>query len=134
MKSLSLLLCLQELSTEPCLQPAEFSLCPHIGLLLKIYYNVILSLHQCIQIGDFLSTFPTLNTMYSTLFHCVLSAQQIISLGSDCPVGSRFLTCPYRPARLWGPTNLLSNGYCALFPPGVKRQECKANNSPLTSA
>jgi hypothetical protein len=31
--------------------------------------------------------------------------------GVRVPVGSRILTSPYRPGRLWSPTRLLSNGY-----------------------
>jgi hypothetical protein len=33
------------------------------------------------------------------------------------PVGSRILSSPRRPYRLWGPPNLLSNGYWP-FPEG----------------
>jgi hypothetical protein len=32
-----------------------------------------------------------------------------------CLLGSRIFTAPYRPDRLWGPPNLLSNGYWGLF-------------------
>jgi hypothetical protein len=31
------------------------------------------------------------------------------------PVGSRILTSPYRPDRLWGPPNLLSTGTVGSF-------------------
>jgi hypothetical protein len=34
------------------------------------------------------------------------------------PAGSRILTYPYRPDRIWGPPNLLSNVYMKLFPRG----------------
>jgi hypothetical protein len=50
------------------------------------------------------------------------------------PVESIIFTSPYRPDPLWGPLNLLYNGYQRLFPPGVKRQGRKANHSTPTSA
>jgi hypothetical protein len=37
-------------------------------------------------------------------------------LGVRVPVGSRIITSPCRPDRLWGPPNLLYNGYRELFP------------------
>jgi hypothetical protein len=33
-------------------------------------------------------------------------------------VGSRIFSSPRRPDQLWGPPNLLSNGYQELFPRG----------------
>jgi hypothetical protein len=38
--------------------------------------------------------------------------------GVRVPVGSRIFTSPCRPDRLWGPPNLLYNGYGELFPGG----------------
>jgi hypothetical protein len=49
------------------------------------------------------------------------------------PVESRIFSSPRRPDRLWGPPNLLSNGYQRLFP-GGKSAGCEADHSPSASA
>jgi hypothetical protein len=54
-------------------------------------------------------------------------------IGVRVPIGSRILSSPYRPDRLWGPSNLKSNGYRGLFP-GSKRQGREGYRSPPTGA
>jgi hypothetical protein len=39
-------------------------------------------------------------------------------VGVRVPVGARIFSSPRRPDGLWGPSNLLSNGYWGLFPRG----------------
>jgi hypothetical protein len=36
----------------------------------------------------------------------------------QAPVGLRICSPPHRPDKLWGPPNLLPNGYLGLFPQG----------------
>jgi hypothetical protein len=57
-------------------------------------------------------------------------------VGVRVAVGSTIFTSPYRSDYLWGPTNLLSNGYQGLFTRGggVKWQEREADHSPPTNA
>jgi hypothetical protein len=54
-------------------------------------------------------------------------------VGVRVPVGSRIVSFPLRTDRLWGPPNLLSNGYLELSPK-VKRQGREADHSHPTSA
>jgi hypothetical protein len=55
-------------------------------------------------------------------------------VGVRVPVGSRIFSFPNRPDRLWGPHNLLFNGYRGLFRRGVKRPGREADDSPPASA
>jgi hypothetical protein len=52
-------------------------------------------------------------------------------VGVRVPVGSRIFSSPRLPDRLWGPPNLLSNGYRDSFPGG---KAARAWNWPLTSS
>jgi hypothetical protein len=49
-------------------------------------------------------------------------------------VGVRIFTSPCRPDRLWGPPNLLSNGYRGALSLRVKRPGRESDHSPPTSA
>jgi hypothetical protein len=51
-------------------------------------------------------------------------------VGVRVPVGSRIFTSPCCPGRLWGPPNLLYNGYLEIFPGG---KAAGAWSWPLTS-
>jgi hypothetical protein len=55
-------------------------------------------------------------------------------VGVRVPVGSRIFSSPRRPDRLWGPPNLLSNGYRGALSPGVKRPGRYADHSPPANA
>jgi hypothetical protein len=54
-------------------------------------------------------------------------------VGVQVPVGSRIFSSPRCPDRLWGSTNLLSNGYGGTFPE-IKRPGREADNSFPASA
>jgi hypothetical protein len=49
-------------------------------------------------------------------------------------VGSRVFSSPRRPDLLWGPPNLVSNGYGGALSPGIKLPWRKADLSPPASA
>jgi hypothetical protein len=55
-------------------------------------------------------------------------------VGVRIPVLSRNFSSLRRPDRLWGPPNLLCNGYRGALSPGVKRQGREADHSPPASA
>jgi hypothetical protein len=55
------------------------------------------------------------------------------SRGSIPGRGKLFLFYPQRPDWLWGPPNLLFNGYRGSFP-GLKRPGLEADHSPPSSA
>jgi hypothetical protein len=56
-----------------------------------------------------------------------------LGVGIRVPVGSRIFCSPFRPDCLWGPPNLLSNGFRGSFS-GVNRPDREADRSPLASA
>jgi hypothetical protein len=55
-------------------------------------------------------------------------------VGVRVPEGSRIFCSPRRPDGLWGPSNLLSDGYRGLSSPGVERPGREADHSPPASA
>jgi hypothetical protein len=52
--------------------------------------------------------------------------------GSNSGRGNRLSLLQKHPDRLWGPHNLIRNGYRG-FSPGVKRPGCEVNHSPPPS-
>jgi hypothetical protein len=53
-------------------------------------------------------------------------------IGFRVPVGSRIFSFPRRPDQLWGPPNLLFNGFRGLFPWDIT-QGREADHSPPAS-
>jgi hypothetical protein len=69
-------------------------------------------------------------TFFSGLPHFPGSRESVVGIatgyglddrgvGVQVPVGVRIFTSPRRPDRLWGPPNLLSNGYRGVIPRGL---------------
>jgi hypothetical protein len=54
--------------------------------------------------------------------------------GVRVPVGSRIFAFPHRPDRLWGPHNLVYNGYWGALSQEENRHGREADHSPQTSA
>jgi hypothetical protein len=54
-------------------------------------------------------------------------------VGVQVPVGSRIFSSPHHPSWLWGPLNLLSNGYQDLSP-RIKWPGHEADHSPPANA
>jgi hypothetical protein len=66
------------------------------------------------------------NIIYIYIRHMITDGDSIVGIatgyglddreiGVRVPVGSRIFASAYRPERLWGPPNLLYNGYRELF-------------------
>jgi hypothetical protein len=79
------------------------------------------------------------NFIICTFHHSVVSIPTGYGLndrgfGVQVPVGSRIFSSSRRPDRLWGPLNLLSNGYRGALSPGVMRPGREPDHSPPSSA
>jgi hypothetical protein len=82
-----------------------------------------------------------INGTFEFLTFCIRSRDSVVCIASSyglddrgvgvrVPVGSRIFFSPNRPDRLWGPPNLLFNGYRGSFPGG---KAAGAWSWPLTS-
>jgi hypothetical protein len=93
----------------------------------QIAFTYFLFYCQCICFSSFM-TF--MNSVVGTATSYGLGERGV---GVQVPVGSRIFCSPRRPDLLWGPPNLLSNGYRWFFP-GVKRQGRETDHSPPANA
>jgi hypothetical protein len=103
-----------------------------------------------VPLADILNT-SNMNTLRKFLCYHFLLATVVVERGRDSSVGietgyglddsgvgvrvsvgSRILSSPRRPDRLWGPPSLRSKGFRG-FSPGVKRLECEADHPLPTS-
>jgi hypothetical protein len=82
--------------------------------------------HTARHLDCYLST-PTVKTIFTSLHKSIRSRYRVVGIatgyGLDAqgiwvldPMRARIFSSPHRPDRLWGPTDLLSNGHRGYFP------------------
>jgi hypothetical protein len=86
---------------------AGCGMCREINIFSRFVY------HMCYVLYPFVTCLGSQDSVVSTAAGYGLDDRGV---GVRVPLGSKIYFSPCRPDRLWGPPNLLANGYGGLFP------------------